>query len=103
MAGQGSPFYQDHFTSDSLETSYRKGSIPEGRVNLESEDREHLYPISFEVVNDLRRIIRSYAKKLGGFPNIPYLPRRPARRRDLLYKGNLVLVGKFEELVDLSL
>ena len=58
MAGQGNPFSQDHFTSDSSETSYPKGSIPKGRVNLDSEDREHLYPVSFEVVNNLRRIKR---------------------------------------------
>ena len=103
MVGRGNPFSKDHFTSDSSKTSFPKGSIPEGRVNLESEDREHLYPVSFEVVNDLRRITRSYAKKLGGLPNIPDLPRILARRRDLVYTGNSVLLGNFEELVDLSL
>ena len=103
MASRGNPLSQDHFTSDSSETSFPKGSIPEGRVNLESKDQEHLYPVSFEVVNDLRRITRSYAKKLGGFPNIPDLPRRLARRRDIVYTGNSVLVGNFEEFVCLSL
>ena len=103
MDSQGNPFSQDHFTSDSLETSFPKGSIPEGRVNPELEVREHLYPISFEVVNDLRVITRSYVKKLGGLSNITDLPRRPALRRDLVYTGNSVLVGNFKELVDLSL
>ena len=56
MAGRGNLFSQDQFTIDSLETSFPKGSIPKGRVNPELEDREHFYPISFEVVKDLRRI-----------------------------------------------
>ena len=103
MVRRGNSFSQYYFTSDSSKTSYPKGSIPRERVHLKSENREHLYPVSFEVVNDLRRITRSYAKNLGGLSNIPDLPRRPAHRRDLVYTGNSVLVGNFKELVDLSL
>ena len=103
MVGRGNPFSKDHFTGDSSKTSFPKGSIPKGRVNLESEVPKHLYPISFEVVNYLRRITRSYAKNLGGFSNILDLPRRPARRTDLVYTQNSILVENFEELVDLSL
>ena len=103
MAGRGNLFSQDHFTSDISETSFPKDSILEGRVNPELEVQEHLYHVSFEVVNDLRRITRSYAKKLGGLLNIPYLPRTLACRRDLVYTGNSVLVGNFKEFVCLSL
>ena len=44
-----------------------------------------------------------YAKKLGGFPDILDLPRRQARRKECPYIEDLVLVGDFEELVDLPL
>ena len=96
MDGLGNPFSKDHFTSDSSKTSFPKDSIPEGRVNPELESPEHLYPVCFEVVNDLRRITRSYVKNLGGLPNIPNLPRRQSHRRVLVYIGNLVLVGNLE-------
>ena len=64
---------------------------------------EYLYPVSLEVVNDLRRITRSYAKKLRGLINIPNFPRRQAHRRERPYIEDSVLVGYFEELVDLIL
>ena len=80
-----------------------KASSPERKSNPELEVPKHLYPISLEVVNDLRRITRSYAKKLGGFSNIPELPRRQARKKEHPFIEDSVLVRYFEELVDLTL
>ena len=75
-----------------------KDPSPEGKVNP-----EFLYPVSLEVVNDLRRITRSNVKKLGGLSNIPELPRRQSRRKELPFMEDSVLVRYFEELVDLTL
>ena len=56
-----------------------------------------------KVVDHLIRIKRSYAKVLGGLSNIPNLPRRQASIREIPYIEYSVLVGDFEELVDLTL
>ena len=54
-------------------------------------------------VDNFIRITRSYEKALGGLSNIPNLPRRQASRRESPYIEYSVLVGDFEELVDLTL
>ena len=71
MASRGNPFFQEYSTGDSSETSLSKDPSPETKV-----DHEFLYPVSLEVVNDIRRITRSYAKNLGVWVNILELPRR---------------------------
>ena len=55
------------------------------------------------MVDDLRRITREYAKKIGGLQTIPELPRRRAPIREPTYPEDLILVGNLEELVNLSL
>ena len=81
MASRGNPFSREYSTGDSSETSFPKDSNSGGNDNPELEVLEHLYPVSLEVVNNLRRITRLYAKNLGGLQNIPYLPRRQAHRK----------------------
>ena len=103
MVSRGNPFCREYSTSDSSETGFPKDPSPERKVNPELEVLEHLYPVSLEVVNDLRRITRSYAKKLGGLMNIRDLPRRKSHIREIPYIEYSVLVGDFEELVDLTL
>ena len=70
MAGRGNLFSRDYSAGYSSESSGPRISIPE------EENREHLYPVRNEIVNDLRRHTREYLKKIGGFPIIPELPRR---------------------------
>ena len=103
MASRGNLFSQEHSIGDSFETSFPKRPCPVGKVKPESDDIEYLYPVSNEVVDHLRRITRLYAKNLGGFPNIPDLPRRQTHRKERPYMEDLVLVGDFKELVDLTL
>ena len=62
-----------------------------------------MYSVDNEVVDDLRIITRAYAKKLGGLPIIPVLPRREYQKRDHPKLENAVLVEYFEELVEVSL
>ena len=66
-------------------------------------NREHLYSIGNEVVNDPRRHTRAYVKKIGGFPIIPELPRREYKRKDRPIVEDSVLVGDWEELVETAL
>ena len=86
MAGQGNSFSWEHSTGHSSETSFPKRPSPEEKVT------EYLYPIDNEVVDDLRRITRAYAKNIGGLPIIPAFPRRELRKRDRPYSENSVLV-----------
>ena len=63
----------------------------------------YLYPIDNEVVEDLRRITRAYARKIGGLPIIPDLPRREYRKKDRPQLEDLVLVEDLKELVETTL
>ena len=56
-----------------------------------------------KVVDNLIRITRSYDKVLGGLLNNPKLPRRQASRREFPSIEDSILVGDFQELVDLTL
>ena len=67
MAGQGNPFPRNNSTSDSFESSL----FPDPNTK---EDREHLFAMENQVVNDLRRHRRAYVKSIGGLPIIPDLP-----------------------------
>ena len=76
MAGRGNPFYRDYSAGYSSESSGPRNSIPE------EENREHLYLVRNEIVNDLRRHTRAYGKKIGGLPIIHELPRREYKKKD---------------------
>ena len=70
MAGRGNPFSRNYSTGDSSESSL----FP--NPTSEEKGKEHLYSVYNEVVDDLRRFTRAYAKKIRGLPIIPILPRR---------------------------
>ena len=55
------------------------------------------------MVDDLRRITRVYAKKIGGLPIIPTFPRKEFPKKDRPYLEESVLVEDFEELVETTL
>ena len=59
MAGQGNPFPQSYSTSDSFQISL----FPDPNTE---ENREHLFSVDNQVVNDLRRHTRAYVKSIGG-------------------------------------
>ena len=103
MVGRGNLFSREHSIDDSFETNFPKRPSPEGKIKPESDVIEYLYLVSHKVVDHLRRITRSYAKKLGGLPNIPALPRRQVRKKERPYLEDSLLVGDFEVLVDLTL
>ena len=71
--------------------------------NPKEKGKEHLYSIDNEVVNDLRIFTRAYAKKIGGLPIIPVLPRREYQKRDRPQLEDSVLVEDLEELVEIAL
>ena len=87
MAGRGNLFSRDYSTGYSSESSGPRNPIPE------EENKEHLYAVGNEVVNDLRRHTRAYVKKLGGFPIIPYLLRREYKKKDRPIVEDSFLVG----------
>ena len=93
MAGRGNSSSQEHSTGHSSETSFPERPTPEETFT------EYLYLVDNEVVDDLRRITRAYAKKIGGLPIIPAFPRREFHKKDRPYLENSVLVEYFEELV----
>ena len=78
MAGQGNPFPQSYSTGDSFES----GLFPDPNTE---ENREHLYYVDNEFVNDMRRHTRAYVKSIGGFPTISDLPRREYRKKTVLF------------------
>ena len=96
MAGQGNPFSQNYSTDDSSESSGFHNPILE-------ENREHLYYVGNEVVNDLRIHTRAYVKKIGGLPIIPEFPRREYKKKDRPIAEDSMLVGEWEELVETAL
>ena len=97
MACRGNPFSRNHSTGNNSERSGIHNRI------LEERNREHLYVVGNEVVNDLRRHTRAYVKKIGGLPIIPELPRREYKRKDHPIVEDSVLVGDWEELVETTL
>ena len=62
-----------------------------------------MYSLDNEVVNDVRRHTRAYVKKIGGLPIIPGLPRREYKKKDHPILEDSVLVGDWEELVEVAL
>ena len=94
MVGRGNLFSREYSTGDSSETNFPQIPSPEEKVI------EYLYSIDNEVVDDLRRITRAYAKKIGGLPIIPALPRREVHKKYRPYYEDSMLVEDFEELVE---
>ena len=97
ITSQGNSFSREHSIDHSFETSFPKIPTPKEKVT------EYVYPVDNEVVVDLRRITRAYAKNIGGFPTILSFPRRELCKRDCPYNENLVLVEDIEELVETTL
>ena len=75
MAGRGNSFPRNYSTGDSSESSLFHKSTPEDK------EKGYLYPVDNEVVDDLRRITREYAKKIGGLPIISVLARREYQKK----------------------
>ena len=69
----------------------------------EEKGKEHLYSVDNEVVDDLRRFTRAYAKNIGGLPIIPILPRREYQKKYCPQLEDSVLVEDLEELVEAAL
>ena len=78
MASRGNPFYREHSVGYSSESSGPLNPIPE------EENREHLYPVRNEIVNDLRRHTRLYVKKIGGLQLSPSCLEESTRRKTVL-------------------
>ena len=97
MVGRGNSFSQEFPTGDSSETSTPQIPTPE------EKGTGYLYPIDNEVVEDLRRITRAYAKNIGGLPIIPVLPGREYQKKDHPQLEDSVLVEDLEELVETTL
>ena len=97
MAGRGNPLSRDYSTGDSSESSLFPSPTPE------EKGKEHLYSVDNKVVNDLRRFTREYAKKIGGLPIIPALPKRNYQKKYHPILEDVVLVEDFEELVETTL
>ena len=97
MAGRGSSLPLNHSTGDSSESILFHKSTPEYK------EKGYLYPVNNEVVDDLRRITRAYAKKIGGLPIISVLPRREYQKKDRPKLEDSMLVEDLEELVEAAL
>ena len=95
MAGRGNPFPRNYSTSDSFESSF-----PDPNTE---ENREHLFSVDNQVVNDLRRHTLAYVKIIGGLPTILDLPRIEYKKKDRPILEDSVLVGYLEELVEVAL
>ena len=76
MAGRGSPLSRNYSTGDSSKTSLPHKPTPE------ENGKGYVYPMDNEVVDDLRRITREYAKNIGGLPIVFVLPRREYQKKD---------------------
>ena len=103
MVGRGNPFPWENSTGDNFQTNFPKRPSPEGKFKPGSDDTEYLYPVSNELADHLRRITISYAKELGGLPNIHALPRTQVHKKERRYLEDSLLVEDFEELVYLIL
>ena len=97
MVGRGNPFPRNYSTGNISESSLFPNPI------LEEKGKQHLFSIDNEVVDDLRRFTRAYAKKIGGLSIIPILPRREYQNKDCPKLEDSVLVEDLEELVEASL
>ena len=97
MASQGNLFPRNYSADDSSESGLFPNPTPE------EKGKEHMYSVDNELVNDLRRFTRAYAKNIGGLPIILVLPRREYRKRDCPILEEVVLVEDFEELVETAL
>ena len=86
MDGRGNLFPRNYSTGNNSESSLFPNLIPK------EKGKEFLYPLNNEVVDDLRRITRAYAKKIGGLLIIPALPRREYRKKDRPILEDAVLV-----------
>ena len=89
MDGRGNPFPRSYSTSDSFESSL----FPDPNTE---ENREHLFSVDNQVVNDLRRHTWAYVKSIGGLPTIPDLPRREYKKKDRPILEDSVLVGDWD-------
>ena len=69
----------------------------------EENGKGYRYPINNEVVDDLRRITKAYAKNIGGLPIVYSLPRREYQKKDRPQLEDSVLVEDLEELVETTL
>ena len=76
MDDQGKPFSRNYSTGDNSESSLFPNPTPE------EKGKEHLHSVDNEVVDDMRIFTRAYAKKIGGLPIIPILPRREYRKKN---------------------
>ena len=90
MVEWGNLFSWDYYTGDSSKTSFPQKSTPE------EKGKGYLYPIDNNVVDDLMRITRAYAKNIGGLPIIPVLPRREYQKKDHPQLEDSVLVEDLE-------
>ena len=96
MAGRGNLFSRNNPTSDNFESSF----CPDPNTQ---ENREHLFVVDNQVIDDLRRHTREYVKKIGGLPIIPDLPQREYKKKEHPILEDSVLVGHWEELVEVAL
>ena len=87
MAGRGNLFSRDYSAGYSSERSGPLNPIPV------EDNREYLYPVRNEIVNDLRRHTHAYVKKIGGFPIIHEFPRREYKKKDRPIVEYSALVG----------
>ena len=97
MVGRGNSFSREYSISDCSKTSFPQ------KPSLEEKVTEYFYSIDNKVGDNLWRITRAYAKKMGGLPNILAFPRREVRKKDRPYCEDALLVEDFEELVETSL
>ena len=74
MASRGNPFPRNYSTSDSFESSL----FPDPNTE---ENREHLFSVDNQVVNDLRRHTRAYVKSIGDYPLSLIYPKENTRRK----------------------
>ena len=95
MDGRGNLFPRNYSTGDSSERSLFHNPNP--------KDKGYLYLVNNEVVDDLRRITRAYAKNIRGLPIILVLLRREYQKKDHPKLEDSMLVEYLEELVEASL
>ena len=85
MAGRGNPFPQNKSTSDSFGSSFLDSNT--------EENREKIFTVDIQVVNNLRRHTRAYVKTIGALPIIPDLPWREYKKKDRPILEELVEVA----------
>ena len=76
MAGRGNPFSRNNPTSDNFESSF----YPDPNTQ---ENREHLFAMDNQVINDLRRHTRAYVKSIGGLPSSLIYPKENTRKNTI--------------------